>query len=163
MGGTGEEEEENDNGIVTNPIITKIMPRLQFLEIIVCHELKSLPNYLLTAPSLKNLKICKSRLLQERYHAVTGEDWHKISHISDIMLGPSWVQEDGEPLFDSKVTLLPFFFFLYFIFFIPNISIKYKYMDWIVKTVRKLSLLQLSSTQCQLLRVHFNYLLNISI
>ena len=110
------EEEENDNGIVTNPIITKIMPRLQSLKINFCDELKSLPNYLLTAPSLKNLKICGSRLLQRRYQRGTGEDWHKISHISNIMLDLKWVQRNGEPQFDSEVTLLPFFFFLYFIF-----------------------------------------------
>ena len=60
------EEEENDNGIVTNPIITKIMPRLQYLEIRSCNKLKFLPNYLLTAPLLKKLEIICSRLLQER-------------------------------------------------------------------------------------------------
>ena len=154
----GMEEEENDNGIVTNPIIVKIMPRLQSLIISHCNKLKSLPNYLLTAPSLKKLEISHSRLLQERYQRGTGENWHKISHISNIMLGWEWVQRNGEPQFDSKVTLLPFFFFLYFIFFIPNISIKYKYTDRIVKTVRKFSLLQLSSTQCQLLRMHFLFI-----
>ena len=110
------EEEENDNGIVTNPIITKIMPRLQSLQIVFCPKLKSLPNYLLTAPSLKNLKIFGSQLLEERYQRGTSEDWHKISHISTIRLGSKWVQIDGEPQFDSKVTLLPVFFFLYFIF-----------------------------------------------
>ncbi|KAK4595009.1 hypothetical protein RGQ29_018661 [Quercus rubra] len=75
------EEEENDNGIVTNPIITKIMPRLQSLNIFCCNKLKSLPNYLLTAPSLKELVILYSRLLRERYRR-TREDRHKISHIS---------------------------------------------------------------------------------
>ena len=59
------EEEENDNGIVTNPIIIKIMPRLQSLTIEECPNLKSLPDYLLTAPLLKNLEISYSRLLQE--------------------------------------------------------------------------------------------------
>ena len=110
------EEEENDNGIVTNPIITKIMPRLQSLGIYYCDKLKSLPNYLLTAPSLNELRISSSRLLQEHYLRGTGENWHKISHISNIKLDGMWVQRDGEPQSDSKVTLLPFFFFLYFIF-----------------------------------------------
>ena len=118
MGGTGEEEEEeeeNDNGIVTNPIIIKIMPRLQSLSISYCHSLKSLPDYLLTAP-LKELMIANSRLLVERYQRGTGVNWHKISHISNIVMDWSWVQRDGEPQFDSKVTLLSFLFFLYFIF-----------------------------------------------
>ncbi|KAL0009481.1 hypothetical protein SO802_010983 [Lithocarpus litseifolius] len=86
MGGTGEgeEEEENDNGIVTNPII---MPRLQSLEIRQCRKLKSLPDYLLTAPSLKELVIFNSQLLEKRYQRGTGENWHKISHISNIKFG----------------------------------------------------------------------------
>ena len=114
MGGTGEEEEEeNGNGIVTNPIIINIMPCLQSLKVEVCHKLKSLPDYLLTAP-LKKLEINYSRLLEERYQRGTGDNWHEISHISIIKLGTVYVQ--GDPQFDLEVTLLPFFFFLYFIF-----------------------------------------------
>ena len=90
MGGTGEEEEENDNGVVTNPIK---MPRLQYLSIRGCDKLKSLPNYLLTAPSLKELRIVYSQLLRERYQRGTGENWHRISHLSNITLdGWKWVQ-----------------------------------------------------------------------
>ena len=116
MGGMREEEEENDYGIVTHPIILKIMPHLQSLKIVSCDKLKSLPDYLLTAPSLKELDLSSSQLLEERYQRGTGENWHKISHISNIKLRRKYVQRDGEPQFDSKVTLLPFFFFLYFIF-----------------------------------------------
>ncbi|KAL0009482.1 hypothetical protein SO802_010984 [Lithocarpus litseifolius] len=101
MGGTGEEEEENDNGIVTNPII---MPRLQSLEICYCRKLKSLPDYLLTAPSLKELVISFSSHLNKRYQKGTGENWHKISHISNIKLNEVYVQRDGEPLSDSETT-----------------------------------------------------------
>ena len=115
MGGMREEEEENDYGIVTHPIILKIMPHLQSLKIVSCDKLKSLPDYLLTAPSLKELDLSSSQLLEERYQRGTGENWHKISHISNIKLCWKYVQRDGEPQFDSKVTLLPFFF-LYFIF-----------------------------------------------
>ena len=115
MGGMGGEE-ENDNGIVTNPIIIKIMPCLQSLTILYCYKLKSLPDYLLTAPLLKKLKISSSQLLEERCQRETGKNWHKISHISNIKLGRVYVQRDGEPQFDSKVTLRPFLFFLYFIF-----------------------------------------------
>ena len=67
MGGTGEGEEENDNGIVTNSIVIKIMPRLQSLTISDCPNLKSLPDYLLTAPLLKELGIFGSQLLEERH------------------------------------------------------------------------------------------------
>nr|POE75095.1 putative disease resistance protein rga3 [Quercus suber] len=103
MGGTGEEEEENDNGIVTNSIIINIMPCLQSLKIWYCENLKSLPDYLLTAPSLKELKIRVSRLLIERYQRGTGENWHKISHISNIELDRVHVQRDGEPQFDPDI------------------------------------------------------------
>ena len=94
MGGTGE---KYDNGIVTNPIIIKIMPRLQSLKISLCHKLKSLPDYLLTAPSMKKLEIHDSQLLEERYQRGTRENWHEISHISNIRLGGVYVQRDGEP------------------------------------------------------------------
>ncbi|KAL4597841.1 hypothetical protein ACB092_11G017300 [Castanea dentata] len=104
VGGTGEEEEENDNGIVTNPIIIKILPRLHSLSILGCHELKSLPDYVLTAPLLKELEISSSgyglRLLEEHYQR-DGENWHKISHISNIKLGYVYVQGGG-PQFTSE-------------------------------------------------------------
>ncbi|KAL4597832.1 hypothetical protein ACB092_11G016900 [Castanea dentata] len=102
MGGTEEEEEENDNGIVTNLIIIKIMPRLQSLTILNCDKLKSLPDYLLTAPLLKKLEIYRSKLLQKHYQRGNRKNWHKISHISNIELGGVYVQRDGEPQFDSK-------------------------------------------------------------
>uniref|UniRef100_A0A7N2LL13 Disease resistance protein RGA3 n=1 Tax=Quercus lobata TaxID=97700 RepID=A0A7N2LL13_QUELO len=66
MGETGEEEEEKDNGIVTNPILIKIMPRLQSLKICRCYGLKSLPDY------LKNSGI----ELEERYQKGSRESWH---------------------------------------------------------------------------------------
>ena len=116
MGGTEEEEEGNDNGIVTNLTIIKIMPCLQSLTILNCDKLKSLPDYLLTAPLLKKLEIYRSKLLQKHYQRGNKKNWHKISRISNIELGGVYVQRDGEPQFDSKVTLLSFLFFLYFIF-----------------------------------------------
>ncbi|KAK7838786.1 hypothetical protein CFP56_019087 [Quercus suber] len=92
MGGTGEEEEENDNGIVTNPII---MPRLQFLRISSCCKLMSLPDYLLTAPLLKEWEIINSKILERRYRRGTGEI---IGHISNIELNP---QFDSSILFEA--------------------------------------------------------------
>uniref|UniRef100_A0A7N2LL66 R13L1/DRL21-like LRR repeat region domain-containing protein n=1 Tax=Quercus lobata TaxID=97700 RepID=A0A7N2LL66_QUELO len=97
MGGIGEEEEENDNGIVTIPIIIKIMPRLQSLKIFYCYNLKLLPDYLCTAPLLKELEIFGSLLLEESYKTGTGENWPRISHIPNIILGWVYVQIDGEP------------------------------------------------------------------
>ncbi|KAF3952751.1 hypothetical protein CMV_021721 [Castanea mollissima] len=99
VGGMGEEEEEE------NPIIIKTLPRLQSLSILGCDELKSLPDYVLTAPLLKELEISSSGygswLLEDHYQR-DGENWHKISHISNIKLGRVYVQRDGEPQFDSK-------------------------------------------------------------
>ena len=97
MGGTGEEEKENDNGIVTTPIIIKIMPRLQSLKIFYCYNLKLLSDYLCTAPLLKELEIFGSLLLEESYKTGTGENWPRISHIPSIILGWVYVQIDGEP------------------------------------------------------------------
>ena len=74
MGGTGEEEEENVNGIVTNSIIIKIMPRLQSLTISDCPNLKSLLDYLLTAPFLTELDISGSSTLKKRYRRGTREN-----------------------------------------------------------------------------------------
>ena len=92
------------------------MSRLQSLTIDGCPFLMSLPGYLLPAPLLKELEISGSQLLKERFQRGTGENF-KISHISNIKLDWVYVQRDGEPQFDSKVTLLAFFFFfLYFIF-----------------------------------------------
>ncbi|KAM4068194.1 hypothetical protein ACB094_M008500 [Castanea mollissima] len=100
VGGTGEEEEENDNGIVTNPIIIKILPRLQSLSIFGCNKLKSLPDYVLTAPLLKELEISSNFLLGspllEKHYQRDGENWHKISHISNIKLAnvPQLIDKD---------------------------------------------------------------------
>ena len=159
MGGTGEEEEEeeNDNGIVTNPIIIKIMPRLQSLIITLYPNLKSLPDYLLTAASLKELEISYSGL-KERYQ----RNWHKISHISNIKFGEVYVQRDSLFLY-SEVTLLPFFFFLYFIFSLQiyqlNINI------WIGLWNQSGSLVYFNSPplNANFYTCIFIYLLNISI
>ena len=97
MGGTREEEEENDNGIVTNPkIIIKIMSRLQSFKIWDCPKLKFLPDYLHTAPLLKELGIAKSFRLEESYRRGTGHSWPRISHIPNIKLDWKYVQRNSE-------------------------------------------------------------------
>ena len=85
---------EWEEWIVTNPII---MPRLQSFKILDCEKLKSLPDDLFTASSLKELAIVGSPLLEERYRRGTGENWPKISHISNIRLGRKYLQIDGKP------------------------------------------------------------------
>nr|POF01509.1 putative disease resistance protein rga3 [Quercus suber] len=82
------------------------MPRLRSLTIEECLRLKSLPDYLLNAPLLKELEISDSQLLEKRYKRGTGENWHKISHISNIKICGEYacyVQRDGEPLSDSEM------------------------------------------------------------
>nr|XP_023904532.1 disease resistance protein RGA2-like isoform X2 [Quercus suber] len=46
--------------------------------------------------------VAKKKLVEERYQRGTRENWHEISHISNIRLGGVYVQRDGEPWFDSK-------------------------------------------------------------
>ncbi|CAK7336999.1 unnamed protein product [Dovyalis caffra] len=64
----------------------KIMPQLQELEVKGCPKLRALPDYILTAPALVELRINECFILTERYEAEKGEDWHKISHIPDIQI-----------------------------------------------------------------------------
>ena len=73
-------------------------------------------DYLHTTPLLKELMIDDSELLIKSFQRGTKENCHKISHLPNIKLDWKYVQRDGEPQFDSKVTLLSFLFFLYFIF-----------------------------------------------
>ena len=74
--GIGGEEEED--------CIT-IMPCLQKLKIHKCGKLKSLPDFLRTAP-LKELEIGDCQIIKKRCRRETGEDWHNISHIPIIKL-----------------------------------------------------------------------------
>uniref|UniRef100_A0A2N9IR00 Uncharacterized protein n=1 Tax=Fagus sylvatica TaxID=28930 RepID=A0A2N9IR00_FAGSY len=86
IGGMREEEEESS--------IT-IMPRLQFLRIWRCPNLKSsLPDFLCTTP-LKKLVIRSSLILHERCQRGTGEDWPKISHIPTIVIEGKVMQRDS--------------------------------------------------------------------
>ncbi|KAF9668197.1 hypothetical protein SADUNF_Sadunf15G0104200 [Salix dunnii] len=62
---------------------TEVMPQLRELEVKGCTKLKALPDYVLTAP-LVELRMNECPALKERYEKEKGEDWHKISHISEI-------------------------------------------------------------------------------
>uniref|UniRef100_A0A2N9F1P4 NB-ARC domain-containing protein n=1 Tax=Fagus sylvatica TaxID=28930 RepID=A0A2N9F1P4_FAGSY len=87
IGIEGMKEEEED-------CIT-IMPHLQILRIHQCPNLKSLPDFLRKTP-LKELTITYNPILKERCERETGEDWPKISHIPNIMIGENYVQRDGQ-------------------------------------------------------------------
>ncbi|KAJ6417833.1 hypothetical protein OIU84_001253 [Salix udensis] len=69
----------------TTTSIFIIMPQLQHLTIKVCPLLRALPDYVLAAP-LQRLEITSCPNLRKRYgKEEKGEDWHKISHIPQIM------------------------------------------------------------------------------
>ncbi|CAN6559352.1 unnamed protein product [Malus baccata var. baccata] len=62
----------------------KIMPCLSYLEIYLCGQLKTLPDFLCKVP-LQNLifDACSS-MLEKRCEEGSGEEWPKISHIPNI-------------------------------------------------------------------------------
>ncbi|XP_050141348.1 putative disease resistance protein RGA3 isoform X7 [Malus sylvestris] len=61
-----------------------IMPCLSYLEIYFCPDLKTLPDFLCKVP-LQNLIVNRcSRILEKRCEQGSGEEWPKISHISNI-------------------------------------------------------------------------------
>ncbi|KAL4636644.1 hypothetical protein ACB092_03G023700 [Castanea dentata] len=72
-----------------------IMPRLQYLTIINCQKLKSLPNFLRTTP-LQKLEISTCPILEEHCKRGTGKDWPKISHIPNISINGIFVRRDGQ-------------------------------------------------------------------
>ena len=105
----GEEEEEEDNYIT-------IMPRLQYLNIIFCPKLKSLPDFLRTTP-LKDLVIYRNRILQECCKWGTGEDWPKIFHIPNIKIDYKNVQKDRQEVAKFRGNFFCFFIFSFGLFF----------------------------------------------
>ena len=78
-------EEKKEDCIIT------IMPRLQYVNLWDCPNLKSLPDFLRTTP-LKTLLIHRCSVLNERCKVGTGEDWPKISHIPNIGIVKVMVQ-----------------------------------------------------------------------
>ncbi|KAJ6417846.1 hypothetical protein OIU84_001265 [Salix udensis] len=70
----------------TTTSIFIIMPQLQKLEIRQCPLLRALPDYVLAAP-LQLLYIYSCPNLRKRYgKEEKGEDWHKISHIPQVII-----------------------------------------------------------------------------
>ncbi|XP_016652641.1 PREDICTED: putative disease resistance protein RGA1 [Prunus mume] len=61
---------------------------LQFLSILNCPKLASLPEGLRCLASLKRLTIVDCPILKQRCQKETGEDWSKIAHIPDICIVP---------------------------------------------------------------------------
>ena len=80
-------EEKKEDCIIT------IMPRLQYVNLWDCPNLKSLPDFLRTTP-LKTLLIYRCSILNERCKVETGEDWPKISHIPNIGIDKVMVQRE---------------------------------------------------------------------
>ena len=97
MRGDGGEEEEEKRCIT-------IMPHLKQLTILSSAKLKSLPDFLRTAP-LQILEVRHSSVLSERCQKESGEDWDKISHIPNIQIDGKYVQRDGREVnSESEVT-----------------------------------------------------------
>ncbi|CDP19024.1 unnamed protein product [Coffea canephora] len=66
-------------------VAVSIMPRLEELKISHCYELETLPHRILSKiSSLKKLDIRSCDKLRDRYSDKTGDDWIKISHISQV-------------------------------------------------------------------------------
>ncbi|XP_075660246.1 putative disease resistance protein RGA4 [Castanea sativa] len=96
IGGEEEDQEEEDC------VRFAIMPRLQHLRIWNCEKLKSLPNFLRTTPSLQNLELWLSPILEECCKRGTGEEWPKISHIPNIEIDKEFVQRDGREFYEEE-------------------------------------------------------------
>ena len=67
---------------------------LQSLEILICPKLESLPNGIRDLTSLQTLEIQACPILLKRCKKQIGEDWHKISHIPNLVLYPNPQQEE---------------------------------------------------------------------
>ena len=121
MGGKRlEVEEEKDSGLVSDPII-KVMPRLEFLTIRYCFELKCLPDYLRTAP-LQELRIYYCPILEPHCEREIGDYWPIISRIPKVYLND---QRQFDSNNQSEVTLLIFFPSLLLLFLILQIRGKF--------------------------------------
>ncbi|XP_031263633.1 probable disease resistance protein RF9 [Pistacia vera] len=81
-------EESDDITLKGDELVITIMPSLHYLKISGAPKLKTLPNYILQSPTLKQLEIEYCDILSQRYKKETGEDWHKISHILDVSIWP---------------------------------------------------------------------------
>ncbi|XP_031286375.1 putative disease resistance protein RGA3 [Pistacia vera] len=79
-------EEWDDITLRGDELVITIMPSLHYLKIGGIHKLKTLPNYILQSPTLKQLEIVGCNTLSQRYEKERGEDWHKISHIPDVTI-----------------------------------------------------------------------------
>lgn len=64
----------------------EIMPRLSSLSIAPCPTLRSLPDHLLQKTILKKLEIWGCPNLEKLYKNDTGDHWHKISRILNIII-----------------------------------------------------------------------------
>lgn len=90
-----------------------IMPCLHTLKISDCNKLKALPDHILSKTTLQKLDISWCSILEEQYkekkekgseknkEKEKGRDWHKISHISHIIIDNESVKYPGQETFPS--------------------------------------------------------------
>ncbi|CDP19229.1 unnamed protein product [Coffea canephora] len=72
-------------------VVVSIMPCLEELKIWYCRKLETLPHRILKRiSSLKKLDIRDCDKLSDRYSDKTGDDWKKISHISQVHISNFW-------------------------------------------------------------------------
>ncbi|CAI0472993.1 unnamed protein product [Linum tenue] len=72
--------------------------KLQELVIWSCGGLKSLPEWFPKLAALETLIVNESELLSPRLESSTAEDWHKVAHVSKIVVSYKMVQRNGKYL-----------------------------------------------------------------
>ncbi|KAM4087765.1 hypothetical protein ACB094_07G020700 [Castanea mollissima] len=68
---------------------------LSYLGIVCCPKLMSIPDELQNLTALKRLEIVECPHLKKRCKKDSGEDWHKISHITNIKIYPQTSSSTG--------------------------------------------------------------------
>ncbi|MFS7908973.1 putative virus X resistance protein-like, coiled-coil [Helianthus anomalus] len=73
------------------------LPSIRKMKFEECNRLLSLPDEIQSFKDLNKLEIIRCKHLRKRCEREKGEDWHKISHISDLIIddAPLWFEESG--------------------------------------------------------------------
>ncbi|XP_031278361.1 putative disease resistance protein At3g14460 [Pistacia vera] len=94
-----EEWEEWDRMLIAVWEDSIIMPCLRSLSFVHCPKLRKIPERILQKTTLEELNINYCSILKQCYSLRTGEDWHKISHIPNIMIDFAYEQRNGHGIF----------------------------------------------------------------